>query len=154
MTYAGSPNKYLPQGVSRPNITTSIANAYVPNWDLGPNQYPVQAQNPYLNASSFAYPAAFTVGNLGRNTFESPGLNWTQISISKWFRIKERYRLQARLDGYNMPIKQPNFGAPNGSFNTSSLGTFGRIGAPNVRGAFSNIGTAESNWQLVGRFEF
>ena len=50
--------------------------------------------NPYLNFNSFAYPAAFTPGTLGRNTFEGPGMNWTQISLSKWWRVRERARFQ------------------------------------------------------------
>jgi len=152
VSFAGSPNRYLP-GESRPNIVTDHAGAQVDNWELGANRFPTQAQNPYLNASSFAYPAAFTVGNLGRNVFEGPGLLWTQVSIAKWWRVKEKYRFQIRLDGNNFPIKQPQFGDPNGAFNLNNLGAFARVGSA-TRGSFSDIGTSNSNMLLIGRFEF
>ena len=148
----GSPSRYLP-GEQRPNIVTTHQAAEVANWQLGPNRFPTPAQNPYLHASSFAYPAAFTTGNLGRNVFESPGLLWTQVSIAKWWRIAEKYRFQIRLDGNNFPIKQPQFADPNGGFNLNNLGAFARIGS-GTRGSFSDIGTSNSNLLLIGRFEF
>ncbi|HEU0122407.1 MAG TPA: TonB-dependent receptor [Bryobacteraceae bacterium] len=152
VSFAGSPNRYLP-GETRPNIVTTHADALVQDWELGANRFPTQAQNPYLNAGSFAYPAAFTAGNLGRNVFEGPGLLWTQLSIAKWWTVKERYRFQVRLDGNNFPIKQPQFGDPNGAFNLNALGAFARIGSA-TRGSFSDIGTSNSNLLIIGRFEF
>lgn len=152
VSFAGSPNRYLP-GESRPNIVTTHGDAQVDNWGLGAQRFPTQAQNPYLNFNSFAYPAAFTAGNLGRNVFEGPGLNWTQISIAKWWTLKERWRFQIRLDGNNFPLKQPQFGDPNGSFNANSPGAFARVGSA-TRGSFSDIGTSNSNWLLIGRFQF
>ena len=41
-----------------------------PDWGIGPNRFPTSAQVPYLNIGSFAYPAAFTPGTLGRNAFK------------------------------------------------------------------------------------
>jgi hypothetical protein len=152
VSFAGSPNRYLP-GESRPNILTTHGDAQVDNWGLGAQRFPTQAQNPYLNFNSFAYPGAFTPGNLGRNVFEGPGLNWTQISIAKWWTLKERWRFQIRLDGNNFPLKQPQFGDPNGSFNANSPGAFARVGSA-TRGSFSDIGTSNSNWLLIGRFQF
>jgi hypothetical protein len=152
VSFAGSPNRYLP-GESRPNIVTTHQAAAVDNWELGANRFPTQAQNPYLNASSFAYPAPFTPGNLGRNVFEGPGLLWTQVSIAKWWNVKEKYRFQIRLDGNNFPLKQPQFADPNGAFNLNNLGAFARIGS-GTRGSFSDIGTSNSNLLLIGRFEF
>ncbi len=152
VSFAGSPNRYLP-GESRPNILTTHGDAQVDNWGLGAQRFPTQAQNPYLNFNSFAYPAAFTAGNLGRNVFEGPGLNWTQISIAKWWTLKERWRFQIRLDGNNFPLKQPQFGDPSGSFNANSPGAFARVGSA-TRGSFSDIGTSNSNWLLIGRFQF
>lgn len=151
VTFSGSPNKYLP-GVSRPNIVTTNGQALVSNWDIGANRFPTPAQNPYLNASSFAYPAAFTAGTLGRNTFEGPGLNFQQIALSKWWTLKERYRFQARVDGYNFPFKQPNYANPNSVYNTGSLGTFARFTA--VQGSFSNLGGGRPTLYISGRFEF
>jgi len=123
---------------------TTHGAAQVDNWAIGGSRFPTQSQNPYLNFNSFAYPGAFTVGNLGRNVFEAPGLAWTQFSIAKWWTLKERYRFQIRLDGNNFPFKQPQYGDPSGTFNANSPGAFARIGSA-TRGAFSDIGTANSN---------
>lgn len=155
ITYSGSPNKELPGGGSaRPNILTpTIAGGLTPHWDgVGPNRFPQTAQIPYLQFSSFGYPAAFSVGNLGRDTYEAPGMDWTQFSVSKWWSIHERVRFQVRLDGQNLPFKQPQWGTPNGSYNANSATLFGTEAGPiNV---FNRIGTGEANWTLVGRFEF
>jgi hypothetical protein len=123
VTFSGSPYQYLP-GASRPDILTTISQATVQNWDIGPNRFPTSAQNPYLNFSSFGYPAPFTAGTLGRNTIEGPGLNWMQISLVKWWTVKEHYRFEARLDGYNWPLEQPNYANPSSVYNSGSPGTF------------------------------
>ena len=68
VSFAGSPNRYLP-GESRPNTLTTHQAAQVQNWTLGDNRFPTQAQTPYLHFSSFAYPAAVSPGNPGRNVF-------------------------------------------------------------------------------------
>ncbi len=150
--FGGSPNRYL-AGESRPNITTTNEQAAVKDWTIGANRFPTSAQNPYLNFSSFAYPAAYTPGNLGRNTFEGPGLNWTQLSLAKWWKIGEKLRFQARVDGNNFfPKKQPNYSNPAASFNTNNPAAFGR--GFGTRGSFSDVGTSNSHILLVGRFQF
>jgi hypothetical protein len=151
VSFTGSPYQYLP-GNSRPNIVTTMSQAQVQGWDIGPNRFPTSAQNPYLNFSSFAYPAAFTAGSLGRNTFEGPGLNWMQVSMAKWWTVKERYRFELRFDGYNWPIEQPQYANPNAAYSLNSPGTFGRI--TGVQGSFSAAGAGRPNMWVIGRFEF
>jgi Carboxypeptidase regulatory-like domain/TonB dependent receptor len=150
--YSGSPNRYLPTGAQRPDIITSHDEAVAKDWDIGPNRFPTQAQNPYANFNSFAYPAAFTVGNLGRNTFLGPGLNWTQLSLAKYWNIGERARFQIRLDANNFPFKKPQFNNPESTFNRNSPGSFGRI--TGTRGSFSDVGTANGHMLIVGKFQF
>ncbi len=152
LTFAGSPNRYLP-GESRPNILTTHQQAEVADWTLGPNRFPTSAQNPYLNTTSFGYPAPFTVGTLGRNVFEAPGLNWTQLSLAKWWSVNERVRLQLRVDANNFPIKQPQFSNPSNSFNANAPGAFARIGT-GTRGSFSDVGTSNANILLVLKAQF
>jgi hypothetical protein len=151
VNFAGSPNRYLP-GESRPNIVTTVEQAYVPDWDIGANRFPTSAQNPYLKIDSFAYPAAFTAGTLGRNTFEGPGLTWTQLSLAKQWEVKERVKFQIRLDGNNFPFSQPNFANPGSSYNLTNASAFGR--GPGTRGSFSDVGTANPHMLLVGRISF
>ncbi|MFN3324401.1 MAG: carboxypeptidase regulatory-like domain-containing protein [Bryobacteraceae bacterium] len=152
VVFAGSPHRYLP-GASRPHLVTNHQAAQVPNWELGPHRFPTFAQNPYLLADAFEYPDAFTPGTLGRNIWEAPGLNWTQFALAKWWNITERVRVQLRLDGNNMPFKQPQFGNPNGTFNRNNLGAFARIGNA-TRGSFSDVGTSRSHFLIVTRVEF
>ncbi len=117
VTFAGSPNNYFPNGVLRPNQIAPDAVAQPSGWDIGPNRFPISAQNRYFSFDGFAYPAAFTAGTLGRNTFEGPGLRWTQVSLSKEFRITERARFEIRWDVNNL-TKEPQFADPNAVFNT------------------------------------
>jgi hypothetical protein len=150
--YSGSPNRYLPTGAQRPDIVTSYDVAQVHDWEIGPNRFPTSAQNPYLNFASFAYPAAFTVGNLGRNTFIGPGLNWTQLSLAKVWTFRERLRFQLRMDTNNFPFKQPQFSNPSATYNINSPGAFARV--TGTRGAFSDVGTANANLLIIGKFQF
>jgi hypothetical protein len=76
-------------------------------------------------------------------------LSWTQLSLAKTWSIRERLRLQLRLDANNFPFKQAQFSNPNpgNSYNVNSPGAFGRMTA--TRGSFSDVGTANSNMLLV-----
>ena len=152
VTFAGSPNQYLSQGVYRPNALVPIEQAVVNDWEIGPNRFPTSAQNPYLKFNAFAYPAAFTAGTLGRNVFESPGMNWTQLSVSKTWAVRERYRITARVDLQNLPFKQPQFPQPDAAYNANSPGTFGRF--TSTRGDWTNAGSGQPNINLGARFEF
>lgn len=150
ITAGGSPNRYLP-GVVRPNSILPADQMVVDNYSVG-NRFPLGAQNSYFNVNAFAYPAAFTAGTLGRNVVESPGLQWTQLSLSKVFPIKERFKVSIRWD-CNNPTKQPQLADPGASYNLQSLAAFGRFNGIG-RGSFSDIGTARMHHILVGRFEF
>ncbi|MCW5976572.1 MAG: TonB-dependent receptor [Bryobacteraceae bacterium] len=149
ITFDGSPFFYLP-GQWRPDLLR--ADPRTPNWEIGPDRFPTNAQVPYLDASSFAYPAAFTPGTMGRNVVEGPGINWPQFSFSKEWPVYERVRFILRWD-INNPFKSPSYGLPNSVFNRNNLQNFGRIGT-SVRGGFSDIGTANSNHLLVLRLEW
>jgi hypothetical protein len=104
--YSNSPNRYLPTGAQRPDIITTHDEAVAKDWEIGPNRFPTAAQNPYANFNSFAYPAAFTVGNLGRNTFLGPGLNWTQLSLAKYWNIGEARSIPTAGGREQLPIQE------------------------------------------------
>jgi hypothetical protein len=150
VSFGNSPYNYL-QGASRPNQILPDAQAQPQPWDIGPNRFPFSAQNRYFNFDAFAYPAPFTPGTLGRNTFEAPGLRWTQVSLSKEFKITERARFEIRWDVNNM-TKEPQFADPNTQFNLSNRANFGTFNG--TRGSFSDIGTGRMHHLLVGRFVF
>ncbi len=151
VSFAGSPNNYL-QGAARPHQILPNDQAQVQDWQIGAHRFPLSAQNRYFSFDGFAYPAAFTPGTLGRNTFESPGLRWTQVSLSKEFVFKERFRFEFRWDINNL-TKEPQFGDPNGAFNLTNRASFGTIGGIG-RGSFSDIGTSRMHHIMVLRFSF
>jgi len=151
VSFGGSPNRYLP-GALRPNQILPSDQAQPKDWEIGPNRFPLSAQNRYYSFDGFAYPAAFTPGTLGRNTFESPGLRWTQVSLSKEFRFTERLVFSIRWD-INNPTKEPQFPDPNGQFNLANRANFGTF-AGNGRGSFSDIGTSRMHHIIVGRFQW
>jgi hypothetical protein len=150
VSFAGSPVNYLP-GAARPHPVPGI-EPVTPNWDIGPHRFPTSAQAPYLVADAFTYPAAFTPGSLGRNTVEAPGINWTQFSLSKEWKVYESLRFILRWD-MNNPFKTPAYGVPNSAYNRQNLPNFGRVGTA-TRGGFSDIGTANMNQLLVLRLEW
>src|SRR5262245_60037757 len=86
-TFAGSPNRYLP-GQMRPNRVLPNDQVVVPNFEMG-ERFNNALKNSYLNMNAFAYPAAFTAGNAGRNIVSGPGLSWAQASVAKEWRIRE-----------------------------------------------------------------
>jgi hypothetical protein len=152
VTFSGSPNRYLP-GASRPNALVPMEQAVVQGWDPGPNRFPTSAQNPYLRFDAFAYPAAFTPGTLGRNTFESPGMTWVQLTVAKsWLFLGERLKGTLRADFNNLPFKQPQFAAPNSVYNANSPQTFGRF--TSLLGPFASIGTSRPHIIIGGRIQF
>lgn len=152
ISFAGSPNQYLP-GASRPNLVAGV-DPITPDWNIGAHRFPTQAQVPYLNAAAFAYPDAFTPGTMGRNVLEMPGITWPQFSLSKEWRVYESLRFILRWDANN-PFKSPNYGVPGDmtTFNRQNLANFGRVGT-STRGGFSDIGTAQPNHLLVFRLEW
>ena len=145
----GQPYVWLPMQ-QRPNQVLPNGQAVAQGWTIGTNRLPTSAQNPYLNAAAFAYPAPFTPGTLGRNTLTSPGLVWAQTSLSKSWRLRERMKFEIRWD-FNNPYKRINFSDPNRVYNVATLSTFGRL--TGTRGSFSDVGS-RTHSILVGRIEW
>jgi hypothetical protein len=124
-TAAGSPNPYLPgNGVLRPNIILPLDQIDAQNWTIG-DRFNNNLKNPIWNINAFGNPAPFTVGNLGRNMINGPGLTWTQTSLAKNIVFKERYVFQVRYDINNV-FKEPNFVNPSAVVNLKSAGLFGK----------------------------
>ena len=101
----------------------------------------------------FAYPAAYTIGTLGSRVVQVPPLYWMQFFITKsWNPVGERLKLSFRVDGHNLPHKNPNIGAPNTQYNLNNTSAFGRF--TGTVGDFFNFGTAQANMQISMRAEF
>lgn len=131
-SFDGSPNQYFPTfaGNRRPNVvsTPSIRD----DWrDLGGNRFDPQGINSVFNGGqngldNFAYPAAFTVGNAGRNIVTGLPLLWAQVSAQKNFRFKERFNAQLRWDFQNA-LKTYNFNPPTTTVDFRNPRTFGKV---------------------------
>ncbi len=123
-SFAGSPYKYLPGMQLRPDQLVPGDAVNIPNWTIG-DRFNNNLKNPMWDVNAFAYPAAFTPGTLGRNTIDGPGLIWSQGSLAKNIKVRERYNLDLRFDINNV-FKRPNFGNPSSTVNLLSPGAFGK----------------------------
>jgi hypothetical protein len=138
-TDTGSPNHYLlapgnlpstqensatAEGIQRPNQILPNDQLIVANYTIG-DRFNNNIKNPIWNINAFANPAPFTLGTLGRNTINGPGVNWTQASLAKTFTVKERYHMEVRYDINNV-FKQPNFSNPSSVVNLSNPNLFGK----------------------------
>jgi len=131
LSFAGSPFQYMPGVVAtragRPNSTGQRAGLR-DNWqDIGSNRFLQAAQNSLVESMDyFSYPAAFTQGNVGRNTFDRQRFIDTQFSASKEWRIKERATATFRFDFQN-PFKWYNLSVPNLAVNFTNPAIFGKV---------------------------
>ncbi|MBC7928846.1 MAG: TonB-dependent receptor [Bryobacteraceae bacterium] len=95
----------------RPN---RIASGKIDDWTL----------DRYFDVGAFQVPAAFTIGNSGRNILRGPGIaNW-DLSLFKNFQFGERFRLQLRGEAFNA-FNRAQFNNPNTT--TDPGGPGGRI---------------------------
>ncbi|HLX45515.1 MAG TPA: TonB-dependent receptor [Bryobacteraceae bacterium] len=92
----------------------------------GPGQY-------WFTPSSFAAPAAGTIGNVGRNILYGPNLFAINASLNRTFSITERFKLTFRAEAFNLS-NTPQFDQPDTTFGDA---------------AFGQITTANNNAQSV-----
>jgi hypothetical protein len=89
-------------GYDRPNATGS--NQYADN----------RTPSRWLSVSAYEEAAAGAWGNLGRNTVITPGIFSIDYYAHKEFQIKERHRLQFRLEAFN-GLNHPVWANPQGN---------------------------------------
>jgi hypothetical protein len=126
-TFRRSPYNYFPTfaGSRRPDLVSSPHLR--DGWrDFGGDRFNTQNINPIIYIDHFAYPAAFTPGNAGRNIVTGTPLIWEQASAQKNFRLSERFRLQLRWDFQNA-LKTYNFNKPTRSVDFKNPRTFGKV---------------------------
>jgi len=85
----------------------------------------------FFNPNSFAPPAYGTLGTAGRNFFHGPGINNTDVVLSKRFFLTEARFFEFRLEAYNV-FNHTQFSVPaseGGSGVTSNFNSsnFGRV---------------------------
>jgi hypothetical protein len=109
------------------NLTNSFSDGVRPNvvGNPGlPGGRPLGKQLlEWFNVSAFAAPAAYTFGDAGRTFGEGPGSISLDTSLLKDFPIRERVKLQFRLEVLNA-LNHPSFANPN---TQQGSPTFGQI---------------------------
>ena len=84
----------------------------------------------WFNAEAFATPAAYTFGNVGRNTVYGPGMHTLDAAIVREFSLSETARFQLRGELFNA-LNHTNLGTPNRFVNTPQFGSITEAATPN-----------------------
>lgn len=155
--FTNSPNTYLPGFVGiggRPNLvgTPALRDSWQ---DLGGDRFNIGNQNSTITSlADFAYPANYTFGNAGKNTFYTQRGISGSFSARKEFTLKERLKLQVRFDFQN-PFKWYNWGNMNttvdlknvvaGTATETAGNSFGKIPSGNEGSSVADGGVPMMN---------
>ncbi|MDQ1474222.1 MAG: hypothetical protein QOJ99_5702 [Bryobacterales bacterium] len=105
------------------NVSLTSVGADRPNTVLTTGVLP-HTQASWFNQAAFVQQPAGTFGNTGRDSVIGPGsISW-DMSLSRQFRLKERYRYDVRADFFNV-MNHANWSNPGVSITSGT--TFGRI---------------------------
>ena len=85
--------------------------------------------NAWFNTAAFAAPAAFTFGNVGRNSVYGPGLQTLDLALVRDFAFTERLKFQFRGEFFNA-LNHTNLGVPDRFVNTPQFGTITQATTP------------------------
>jgi hypothetical protein len=127
-----------------PNITLSPIVTCDPRWDLAPHQY--------INPSCFTFPRQ--VGQNGPTTLPvmyGPAYFNSDLGIFKNFKIKERMKLQLRMNGYNF-LNHPLWSFNGSNLNLGFAAATGQVNTP----LFGTVTTKQGHRivQLAANFYF
>jgi hypothetical protein len=136
-------------GMGTPAALTSIGfSGLRPDLIEGGNNNPVTGDpDKYFDVSQFVPPPPRTIGNLGRNTLILPGIATVDLGLTKNTPIRDRARLQLRIEFFNL-LNRANFGGP-------ALSVFNASGARQGNAGFiASTSTTARQIQLGARFEW
>jgi hypothetical protein len=119
--------------------TNNISGALRPNVVGDPHEGTTKL-NP-ININAFALPAAFTFGDMGRNSLRSDWNRNLDISLFRNFQLTEAKKLEFRFEAFNV-TNTPVFGMPD---NNITDGNFGQV---------SSTANTERQLQLALKFYF
>jgi hypothetical protein len=83
----------------------------------------------WFNPAAFTTPAAFTFGNVGRNTVYGPSRQTFDLALQREFSITEQVKFQVRAEAFNA-LNHSNLGTPNRFVNTPQFGTITEATTP------------------------
>ncbi|MFN7923935.1 MAG: TonB-dependent receptor [Bryobacteraceae bacterium] len=127
-SFANSPSNYYPgfAGARRPDLLRQPVYDFGLWNNGGPDRFVTNNRPAVIDQSAFAYPAAFSVGNAGRNIISGPRLVWAQVSVQKNMSFGERVKGQLRWDFQNV-FKTYNFTGPTTTVDFRNPQTFGKL---------------------------
>jgi len=83
----------------------------------------------WFNPAAFTTPAAFTFGNVGRNSIYGPGMQTVDLALQREFAVTETVKVQIRAEAFNA-LNHTNLGTPNRFVNTPQFGTITEAATP------------------------
>lgn len=109
----------------------------------------------YFDTSTFSPEPLGTFGNVGRNFFNGPGYNYTDLQIYKDFALAKdnKVYIQLRLESYNV-FNHTNFAEPDGNYGDSTFGQIHSVIQPGVFGASAGDPQPGRATQLAGKIYF
>jgi hypothetical protein len=132
----------FPLNPSQTGDPCNCGSASYPNVSRDPNlSKSERTEGRWFDTSAFSQPAAWTIGNAGRGIIWGPGLRNMDFTLSKYFSITERFKLQFRAESYNL-TNTPYFANPNVQ---NGNATFGRI---------TNVSNSARQMQMALRLSF
>jgi hypothetical protein len=88
-----------------------------------------RTSNAWFNTAAFATPAAYTFGDVGRNSVYGPGLQTLDLALVRDFSITENMKFQFRSEFFNA-LNHTNLGTPDRFVNTPQFGTITQATTP------------------------
>jgi len=109
----------------------------------------------YFDTSTFSPEPAGTFGNVGRNFFNGPGYNYTNLQLYKDFPLMKDNRayIQLRLESYNV-FNHTNFAEPDGNFGDSTFGQIESVIQPSSFGVSAGDPQPGRATQLAAKIYF
>jgi outer membrane receptor protein involved in Fe transport len=121
-----------------PNPQTALGTVKVQQWRpdrIAKGTVPNPNPDRWFDPSAFVRPcdaAGCRLGNAGPNILTSGGAINTDLGLSKYFQLSERFRLQFRWESFNA-FNTPAFGRPNGNLESPDVGKVrDTVSAPRV----------------------
>jgi hypothetical protein len=109
----------------------------------------INVGNPWFSPTSFAVETRNGVfGNVGRNAVTGPGFFNLDASVARVFRIKERYSLEFRAEGFSV-TNTPQFSNPN-----SNAANYTSNPATNTFGVITGTNGGNRTMQFGMKFVF
>jgi hypothetical protein len=119
------------EGSDRPNVINGVASLphtlvqwFNPAAFAGSCALSQYAGNAYCEAPG-------TFGNAGRDIFHNPGSIQWDMSLSRLFQFKERWRLETRGEFFNV-MNHANWNGPSAAISSSTFGEITGFGSPRL----------------------